>query len=419
MRKVTIIAPFWGNTQHVGNHRIDRFIRWFAAQHVYVTVVCSGVKDEVQQTSWGEEVTIPDPLRIYGYTTAEGNYKVPVRRPNPLRRKVAYLLFCPDLGILWAKKAARHPLVRQQVKGSIWILASNPPESAHLAALSLANHLRTKLIVDMRDGWLDEPLRILLQQSRFRRFLEGWMEQRVLKRASHIFVSSDVWKDLLEQRLSFTKGKVTTLTNAYPLEEMLKNNVLPHGKDSSLPTRITLLHTGQFTGSRKNQRVATLLDPLLATTQSTNIRGTLVLLGHLDAQDIQEVRTYRPQFESRGWTLEVLKAIPRSEAMEHMAQSDGLLLLAASQAAIPSKLFEYVLTRKPLLVVTPDNSAVWQLTQQLPQSFLVDSTKQQWDISAVQRFLNACTTGSYQAEVPTKFSEEYLSQVFLKTIGIQ
>jgi len=39
MKKAVIFAPFWRQTDHVGNHRVDRFVRWLAADGFYVVLV--------------------------------------------------------------------------------------------------------------------------------------------------------------------------------------------------------------------------------------------------------------------------------------------------------------------------------------------------------------------------------------------
>jgi len=38
-QKAMIIAPFWGHTPHLGNIRVDRFIRWLSDQGVYIILV--------------------------------------------------------------------------------------------------------------------------------------------------------------------------------------------------------------------------------------------------------------------------------------------------------------------------------------------------------------------------------------------
>jgi hypothetical protein len=51
-RKAMIFAPFWGQPGHVGNHRVDRFVRWLAEDGYAVVIVRAGDADgeHVQKT---------------------------------------------------------------------------------------------------------------------------------------------------------------------------------------------------------------------------------------------------------------------------------------------------------------------------------------------------------------------------------
>lgn len=406
--KVMIVAPFWGQSAHVGVYRIDRFVRWLSAEGLQVILVKAGSVDAERKTSWGVEITVRDPLGLYRDAPKDNIAEKPVRQPNKLRRFTAYLLLNPDPGIIWARRAARHPKVIEYGNGARWIVSSSPPESAHVGAAILAKRLNAKLIVDMRDGWLDEPLKPLLRISRLQRWREGRLERAVLQQAYKIFVTSPVWQTLLEGRLTFTKEKVAVLTNGYPPEEWFD---LKPMRKRSVDEPLRLLHTGRFTGSSLSRKVSCLLEPLLCGLGGEGSHGVVTLLGRLESVDREEVGQWLPRFESRGWSIEVKDAVPRDEMMALLGQADGLLLLSASQAAIPSKLFEYLPSGKPIFAATLESSAVWQICQSLPQVFLIDYT--QPDHEVVQSFISACKTMKNRYEVPAQFSETVLSQIFL------
>src|SRR4030095_4470018 len=94
-KKAVIIAPFWGDPQHIGTHRIRQFIRWLVAAQVEVVLVRAGRTDRCQREDWGTEITVRDPLGLHSDSDT-GNPReyrfVPTRRPNPLRRWTAYFL---------------------------------------------------------------------------------------------------------------------------------------------------------------------------------------------------------------------------------------------------------------------------------------------------------------------------------------
>lgn len=411
MKKALIFAPFWNKTGHVGNYRVDRFVRWLAGEGVYIVLVRGGSVTRQREMSWGEELTVRDPLGIYRDVSIDPTAENITRKHSSLTRFMAYLLFNPDPGIIWAKRAARHPMVIDSGNGAHWIISSNPPESAHVGAAILAKRLNSRLIVDMRDGWLDDPLKPLLRISRLHRWREGRLERSVLQQADKIFVTSPVWKALLEARLTFSRGKVSVLTNAYPPEALL--NLKKKGRHSA-NNPLRLVHAGRFTGSMMTRKVSFLLMPLLSGIEKTPSSGIITLLGKLERADLAEIKDWQPRFAARGWSVEVKPAVPREEMMALLDQSDGLLLVAEKQAAIPAKLYEYLVTRKPVFAVTPKGSAVWSIGESLPQLFVTDHTRPDKDVTCA--FLAACSRTEINYDVPPQFSEKVLSRAFLREV---
>lgn len=361
--------------------------------------------------AWGFELTVRDPLGFYHDQVSDGTVAARPRKPNRLRRWLAMWLFNPDPGIVWAKAAARDQHVLDASKGAALVLASSPPESAHVGAATLARALRARLIIDMRDGWLDDPLKPLLRGSSIRRWIEGKLEKRLLRQAQTILVTSRTWQSMLEDRLPFTCGKSVVLTNGFPPDELLHEAT----KRSRAPDEpLKLIHAGRFTGSRLTQKVSRLLEPLSLGLSSAKTKGRVILLGNLEAADFEEVGQLRPAFEAHGWAIEVRNAVPRDDMMAILSQSDGLLLLSASAAALPSKMFEYLPLGIPVFVATPDSSALWDVGESAAQMFLTDYRRP--DAVVARRFIEACEAAQSDYEIPQQFSEKALCKTFLQAI---
>lgn len=417
--KVMLIAPAWHDPSYVGNYRIQRFVRWLSASNINIVLVRSGSDDYIRHLDWGVEVIVRDPFGFFpdNKDTSKGDSeKVQKRRPNKLRRWLAYLLFNPDPSVVWAKRVANHPLVLKHGQGVSWILSSNPPESTHVAASMLAKRLQAELIVDMRDGWLDEPLKPILKQLPWREWQEGRLERKILHQAKKIFVTSVVWQKMLEERLSFTQGKTEVLTNGYPKNytEIEKLNV-----KKSESKKITLIHAGRLTSSSHVRDASIILKSVLMGIKQIDIKGNITFLGNLENQDLETLNNWQPHFQEEQWTLNSQSAVPREEVINKLTASDGLLLLSNEKARIPAKLFEYLPAQKPILAVTFENSAVWQLCNSIPQVFLVDSKHPEKCIKDIQSFLKASSSGNYDCKIPQDFSEKQLSEIFYNTLEIE
>lgn len=416
MNKIIIIAPFWGNPSHVGVYRVDRFVRWLSSVGIEIILVRAGIKDHAVKTAWGLEITVRDPLGLYRGVSGDNSIVGPPRKPNRLRRNLAYILFNPDPTVVWAKRAARNAEVIKHSQDVRWMLSSSPPESTHVASYLLARRLNLELIIDMRDGWLDEPLKPLLKKSCVRRWLEGRMEKRILNFASRIFVTSEVWKELLQNRMPSVAERITVLTNAYP-DILLLSAKWDSERDSN---HLTLLHTGRFTGSRLSQRISHLLSPLFEGIKKSPFTGKIVLLGQLTGEDLLEADAWKERFSSFNWNIEIRNAVPRAKIFSIMEEADGLLMLSASNAALPSKFFEYIPIGKPILAATLRDSAVWKMSENIPQVVAVDYENSDRASTAKRAsiFLNLCRQKKIEIKIPEKYSENYLQNVFLTNIGM-
>lgn len=406
-KKAVIFAPFWRMQNHVGNNRIDRFVRWLAEDGYTVVMVSAGRIDSELQVSWGVEITIRDVLGVYPTKALNNSTEILPRKPNKLRKTLSSWLFNPDPGIVWARAAAKHPSVLCAMTGASFILSSSPPESIHVGAWMLSRITGVPHIMDLRDGWIDEPLKHLLRNSALRRLREGRLESLVMRNAKVIQVSSDAWKELLCQRLPEHSAKVKVLTNGYPqhMPDTTKAG------DSVAKDALLLIHAGRFLGSRLTQRPELLLQPLSEVVSQQNCRGIIQLFGSLSDEELAIINQFKKVFSVHGWTIDCPGSLPRHELLQRLPQADGLLLLSASYAAIPSKLFEYIPTGKPIFVVTEQGSSTWKICEDLPQACLIKINADNKISTEKEMFcINKKTF------VPLIYSDTSLAQRFLSTV---
>jgi len=410
--KTVIIAPFWADKQHLSTRRIARFIRWLQSIEAEIVVIRGGSHDSVIRQSWGVEISVRDPL---GLRKEPDDQKEEIQKQyNPVVQFISDIVFNPDPGIIWAKRALKHPAVLKQVAGADFVIASSPPPSALVAAARLAETIEARLIVDMRDGWLDEPLKPLLQRSQLQRFREGLLEKRILDQAEQIFVTSEVWKALLVKRQEGIASKTMVLTNGYPVDSSLYQKEIARQQDKN---EIRLLYTGRLGGSRSTQHPDYLLNPLWDGIRGYGTEGEIIIIGTLTSSDRTDLAKWQEPLHRVGWRLLLELPVPQEKVPEKLAGADGLLLLCASRAAIPSKVFEYIPARKPVFSVSEKGSAIWDMGKDLPQFFQYDLSQQaKRDTKCVKQFLDACQKKDLDCVVPEDYSDEMLSAVFLKGI---
>lgn len=420
MKKAVLFVPFWRRPGHIGNVRIDRFIRWLRRDGFKAIVVRAGPETGTRQEEWGLEITVRDPLGLYPDPAVRAE-KIG-RQPNKRRRALAYWLFNPDPTVVWARAAARNRVVLENAKGAAFVLSSNPPESAHVGAWMLARKVGIPHVVDMRDGWLDEPLKPILRKSWLRRWREGQLERAVLRDADKVLVTSTVWKELLVSRLDGLEPRTVVVTNGYPENHRIMrdgsntDDTAYTGRHAAAPQDdLVLVHAGRFTGSDPRRSPRFLLKPLLAGISQAGVKGRVLLLGTMSDEDRSEVETFLPDYRLHGWEIEARGNVAREDALRLMREADGLLLLSVTYAQLPGKLFEYIPTGKPIMAATEEGSATWRACRALPQAFLADYRVSEG--GEVAGFIEACSDRTLACRVPVEFSEDHLSEVFLDAVG--
>lgn len=404
-KKAVLFVPFWRMAGHVGNNRVDRFMRWLSEDGFELVIVRAGTKEAMRTEPWGKEITIVDRLGLHPETTPNQTKVVSTRKPNKLRRALACWLFNPDPAVVWAKAAARHPKVMVAMQGAQFILSSSPPDSAHVGAWMLSQKTGVPLIMDMRDGWLDEPLKPLLQTSALRCWQERRLESRISHHAKAIQVTSDVWKELFDARYPQLTHKVHVLTNAYPSQ-------MPPASHKSIKNsneEIVLIHAGRFTGSHLSRTPDLLLKPLLEKLSLQPSKGVIRFYGDLTNEEVASIQTYRPCLTKIGWRAEFLGPLPRKKMLEALQAADGLLLLSASHAALPSKMFEYLATGLPILFIADVGSATEKALRDVPQAVNL----QRSNVNLLNELMN-----NNSRDLPIKYEEKSIMILFKKIYEI-
>jgi len=398
-----VVAPHFRHAGHLGGIRVGRFRAWASGEGRRIDVIRAGSTDDVIEDLRGRIVTVRDPFGFYRDPKEVPGDGVPPspRRRNLVRRVIAYLLFVPDPMMFWGRRVLRSPLCEDLPQPS-WVLASSPPESSLVIARRIAERKRARLILDLRDGWMDESM-IPLIGCTIQKYRQLRHERRTLRRASTIIVNSEGWKDAISLRYPDLESRITVLPNGCP-DDFPSPAAFPAGE---APLR--LMYAGRISSSRPERDTGELMRFL-----STHLEGTghLVFRGNFQVDEIRILESFRSGISDRGWVLEVLPPVSRRLLWEEFGRCHGLVLYSPSRASIPAKFFDYIGAGMPILALTPSESALSRLSGEVPQLFPVDPVREG---RGVPEFLDACRRGC-PARIPDIFREEKLKEQFLKLL---
>lgn len=416
MSKIMFVCPFWGQSGHVGTFRAERLVKWLVEDGHTVTVVSTAHADSMSDEWFGCLVCVRDPLKIYpapGTTTVGDDDR---RKPNAFRRWFAYFLLNPDLHIVWARTVLRSEAVAKIAKECDFFLASSPPESAFHAASTLADRYNGKFIMDMRDGWLDEPMKPLLRNLGFQKYREGRLEKKFVTRATHITLTSENWKELLVKRYPEIKSKVIVLPNTYPEfageapVNITDGEQLKNGKES-----YTLVHAGRLSSSRPERNADFLLNEIIHHIDRHKDTFHINFVGNLEQHELNCLGFWRQKFYNNGSDLNHFNQVSRHQALKMLSEADGLLMISNSYASIPAKYFDYSVSGKPVLCYTTKDSIMTDISEKQAQIHVIFDGQSDRNDVVINNFLKAVRNHNRydSSNLLPEFTEKVVKSSFL------
>lgn len=357
-----LFGPYPFDNNHHGARRLRRFAAWLMdAGWTIRSVSAVGCTSQSVQTC----AIVPDPLGVWRGKKGDG--AAPklggIASLSQGRRWSRWMI--PDSSIGWAVRCMTSVAVHRLMWSTDVVISSSPPESPHLAASLLCRLHRRSHIVDMRDGWLDEPLKSQLSTSQLRRVVEGVLESWVLKGAAAILVTSPEWKSELIRRFPEFSAKTHVIYNSVPASSAEHDSLNRTDTDC-------WLYCGRFGGSRTSQSPIALLNALRIAAARADHPIDFRFVGSLDESENRLLDALAADISTSKCTVTRTGSIPHEKISEEMFRSRAFLMLCCAQNAIPSKLFEYVAAKRPIMAVCRRNSASWHACQHIPQALLVD-----------------------------------------------
>ena len=396
-KKIMVIYPSAYNEGNVGTYRVKRIIKAFAPKHADVCLVQMGERDSFSATEYGSCLTIQGKMSYGAFGNTQPNQSGLI---NTLKKFVKKYIFTPpDITHFWCRRVFSNKKIHDLLKGIDIIITTSPPECVHCLACKFKKiHLNLNWIMDMRDGWNDEPLR---KMSSVRRYFEKTKEKRCVNSANIIIANTNKWRDKFVSRYPSYCDRVHVITNA------VDDNI--HGNISYKTTRkndcdvIRLLYTGAFTLSRACQRPSMLFLPLAKAHYGREYKIKCMVVGRLSESDKNEIEVIQSKYSNIEF--EIFSPVNRLDLKRFVENADGLLNLSLSEAALPSKFFEYLSFKFPMLNVCFKDSSLAEYSYgvDLCWSYYIN----QKNCESILEYLEAVKHAKRRLNYPPEFSQQY------------
>jgi len=218
------------------------------------------------------------------------------------------------------------------------ILSTFNPSLPHLIASQLKRQTGIPWVADFRDLWSHNPL---VKKTQPFRFLEERWERMVIKNCDFL---TSVSEPLVKDLEAFHTKKAEVVSNGFD-EDDFSDNVSP-------TLKFTITYTGQIYDTSID------LTPLFEALAELKTEGK-ISPDNIDVRFFGRFLINDPGVLSKKYCLEdIVKTygfIPFKESIKKQKESTILLLLVrndpSAEGIITSKLFEYMASGKPVLVI--------------------------------------------------------------------
>lgn len=368
-KRVLIVTYYWPPAGGPGVQRWLKFVKYLPEHDIEPIVYCpsnanypivdESLKDEIPESAIILKQPIKEPYKLANLfskqtkTISKGIIKEKNKQSIP-ERLLLFIrgnFFIPDARKQWVKPSTNFLTTYIQDFNIDTVITTGPPHSLHLIGLKIKQKLDVNWIADFRDPWTSIGYHKQLKLTSFAKKQHKQLENKVLNHADQIVVTSPSTKTEFE---TITDKPISVITNGYD-----KENVSVDGLDE----KFTLSHIGSLLSKRNPEILWQALSEIINENKDFKNCFQLNLVGEVGENVLNSLADY-------GLTSYVNKVgyVSHNEAVKFQKKSQVLLLIEINsedtKAIIPGKLFEYMVSNRPILAVGPKDADIEGIIKQ-------------------------------------------------------
>jgi len=368
--KVLIITYYWPPAGGPGVQRWLKFVKYlpdhgiepvvYIPENPTYPLLDGGLLAEVNPSVKIIKHKIIEP---YAWASAfsKGNTKkissgiIPnTKKQSVLQRLMLWVrgnVFIPDARVLWVKPSIAYLSGYIKENNIDTIITTGPPHSLHLIGLGLKKQLGINWLADFRDPWTTIGYHKQLKLTASAAAKHKSLEKEVLTTADTILVTSPTTKREFE---ALTTKPIAIITNGYDVEKVAKQ---------PLDEKFTLAHIGSFLSERNPAILWESLSELISENEMFRSAFQLKLIGAVSREVLDSITQFglNPYVNNLGY-------VSHNEAVVQQRKSQVLLLVEIdseeTKCIIPGKLFEYMVSERPILAIGPQGADYTDIIKQ-------------------------------------------------------
>jgi hypothetical protein len=370
LKKVLIIAYYWPPAGGPGVQRWLKFVKYLQDFNVKPIVYIPEnpnypIIDESLVNEIPKDITIlKQPIKEpYGFANVLAKKSsqniskgiISEQKKQSFIEKILLFIrgnfFIPDARKNWVKPSVEY-LSKYISNNSIEaIITTGPPHSLHLIGLQLKQKLKVNWLADFRDPWtsIGYHKQLKLTKSSIKKHKQ--LEKQVLLGADQVIVTSFVTQKEFQD---ITDKPITVITNGYDTEKT---------KEAPLDSKFTLAHIGSFLSERNPEILWRVLADIKRENKVFQSQFQLNLVGTVSKEILESLEKHGLfQF------VNLIGYVSHEKAIAYQRKSQLLLLIEINsedtKCIIPGKLFEYMVSNRPIIAIGPEDSDVEQILKE-------------------------------------------------------
>jgi hypothetical protein len=269
------------------------------------------------------------------------------------------------------------------------VFVSGPPFSAFRAATELAIRLDRPLALDFRDPWSTATGEYLRYRHPVWRSRARQLEERAIARAGVVTFNSPGVQGRAEIELPRFADRYRTILNGTEAPRNERRRPIPTDEP------LGFSHVGSLYSGRHLRAVVAGLDAVLRR-RARPARAHVTQIGPRCSPDLLGGGST----SAEGLTVEQTGPLPREEALARAGRPGVLVVVQMEQGSmqIPSKLFDYLATGNPVLVVAPEGGALWAVARSFPRCHRIDLEESAHNVEVLGDLVDRWQTGGLFTE---------------------
>lgn len=363
-KKVLIISYYWPPAGGPGVQRWLKFVKYLPEFNiepiVYVPeqpnypLIDESLVDEVSKDLETIRQPIKEPYRLAGLFSKKTSKTISKgiisenNKQSVIEKALLYIrgnFFIPDARKNWVKPSVSYLSKYILEQGVNTVITTGPPHSLHLIGLQLKEKTGVKWLADFRDPWTTIGYHKHLKLTQKAKQKHKALEKAVLNTADQIIVTSTVTKKEFE---AITTKPIAVITNGYDTEFV---------GEVVLDSKFSIAHIGSLLSKRNPEILWRVLSDLVKTNKTFATHFQLNFVGTISENVLNSIANH-----GLSKYVNNVGYVSHSESIVFQKKSQLLLLIEIdseeTKGIIPGKLFEYMVSNRPILALGPKGSDV-------------------------------------------------------------